>query len=444
MLDVAVRTKLWDASTKDVKPFNFGWVYGNDRKSTGYACTRRVWRVFTLAAPSLLSSFSPYTDGLGTFGFGPDGTLPYPFSVKPDTPLTVQDVMNMNRDQYEGSPFDLTVGTPAGPFGDPMRWPAVSKYEDKVEGVSWDAQQQGLGFERPISLWRTAYSTVTQSRASLPDVVGALTWIAPYAPHHSSFVPVYAAAPTTPTSLNTGTQYKFDKDANWWIHCLTSNYLSRWYAYTIHTVMDHQRQVEKDLFAKQAEIEQKAVTLTQTSNHGRSPTEQEKTPNPASNRETAASFLGKYHEEAALKVREAWWSFFFQMAGRFRDMYEVVDPHTENFIDAYAYLGAPRWWFEQIGFWGAPGTPPGDELAPIGIHAITVPAEATAAAYREKYPEGYESPYTWTTASGPKAASVASSSFSATLAVFLVGIAIGGVVAALILRNKAGNYQALP
>jgi hypothetical protein len=41
-------------------------------------------------------------------------------------------------------------------------------------------------------------------------------------------------------------------------------------------------------------------------------------------------------------VREAWWSFFFSMAGKFRDMYEVVDPHTENFIDSYMYLGAPR------------------------------------------------------------------------------------------------------
>lgn len=45
--------------------------------------------------------------------------------------------------------------TAKGPFGDPMRWPAVSKFEDKVEGVSWEAQQSGLGFQRPISLWRT-------------------------------------------------------------------------------------------------------------------------------------------------------------------------------------------------------------------------------------------------------------------------------------------------
>ena len=113
---MAIRTKLWDPATADTKPFNFGWIYGNDRKSTGFACTRRVWRVFTLAAPSLLSSFSPYTDGLGTFGFGHDGLQPYPFSVKPDVPLTVQDIMNMNRDQYEGSAFDLTKGADGGKF----------------------------------------------------------------------------------------------------------------------------------------------------------------------------------------------------------------------------------------------------------------------------------------------------------------------------------------
>ena len=60
---------------------------------------------------------------------------------------------------------------------------------------------------------------------------------------------------------------KFDKDANWWIHCLTSNYLSRWYTYTIHSVIDHQRSIERDLFIKQVEIEQHAVLLAQS--HGR-------------------------------------------------------------------------------------------------------------------------------------------------------------------------------
>jgi dipeptidase len=85
-------------------------------------CTRRIWRVFTLANRAL--ALSPYTDTFATFGYGPDGSLPYPFSVKPDRLLTVQDVYRMNRDQYEGTVFDLTNRSDAGPMGDPMRFPA--------------------------------------------------------------------------------------------------------------------------------------------------------------------------------------------------------------------------------------------------------------------------------------------------------------------------------
>ena len=43
-----------------------------------------------------------------SFGFGPDLSQPYPFSVKPDKLLTVEDVMKIKRDQYEDTPFDLS------------------------------------------------------------------------------------------------------------------------------------------------------------------------------------------------------------------------------------------------------------------------------------------------------------------------------------------------
>jgi dipeptidase len=167
--------------------------------------------VLTLAAPSLLPIFQPYTDGFSTFGFGQDGNEPYPFSVKPDRPLTVQDVMDITRDQYEGSVFDMTKGIDAGPFGDPMRYGPKFKWQDERDGVTWKQFDSGLGFQRPISLWRTSYATVTTSRKDLPDEIGALAWIAPYAPHHSSFVPVYANAEATPKSLNKGTLYYFDQ-----------------------------------------------------------------------------------------------------------------------------------------------------------------------------------------------------------------------------------------
>lgn len=204
LFDVAVRNNLW--SPDSGKPFNFATTYGTDRHETSYGCTRRVWRVLTKAAPSLLPVFSAYTDGLQTFGFGADGSQPYPFSVKPDQPLTIQDVMNMNRDQYEGTDFDMSASLDGGPFGDTMRYPPTPALKDPENGVTYEEFEHSLGSQRAISLFRTSYSTVTQSRAHLPDVIGAVTWIAQYAPHHSSFVPVYAAASKTPSSLNTGTQ----------------------------------------------------------------------------------------------------------------------------------------------------------------------------------------------------------------------------------------------
>lgn len=185
IFEVARRAGLWQV---DKEPFNFLRVYGTNRFKSGFYCTRRVWRVFTLAAPSLLSTFSPFTDGLGSFGFGEDGTQPYPFSVKPDKPLTLQDIFQMNRDQYEGTQFDLTAGpgfslpsvlsfpfytcfySGAGPFGDPTRYMYLSKTINPVDGVTVEQFRGGLGYERGISLFRTAYSSVAQARSNVPDL----------------------------------------------------------------------------------------------------------------------------------------------------------------------------------------------------------------------------------------------------------------------------------
>lgn len=255
----AERSGLWSASTGI--PFHFSRVYGNDRSATGFMCTRRMWRVFTLAAPSLKKVLSPFTNGLATFGYGEDLSQPYPFSVKVDKPLSLQDIFNMNRDQFEGTLFDLTTGIDSGMFGDPMRFGPIPDWLDKDNGLSWDSFKAGVGFERPISLWRTAYSSVTQSRKNFPNEVGAVAWIAQYAPHHSTFTPVYASADKTPSVLNTGTQYKLDKKSNWWIHCLTGNYLSRWYKYTIKDVKKFQQELEAILFSSQVEMEREAIVI---------------------------------------------------------------------------------------------------------------------------------------------------------------------------------------
>ncbi len=44
--------------------------------------------------------------------------------------------MRVSRDQYEDTAFDLTRHVDAGPFGDTMRFPPLSKIADPVNGIS--------------------------------------------------------------------------------------------------------------------------------------------------------------------------------------------------------------------------------------------------------------------------------------------------------------------
>lgn len=136
---VAERLGWWKKS-KATPLLNFKMVYGPERLHPYYS-HRRVWRIFDLAAPSL--KLSPYTDAFSSS---------YPFSVKvervsrtyrpnetpkvivdtltdsyPDSVLpgvvhpnpraglfSVRDIMWINRDHFEGTPYDTSVGISAG------------------------------------------------------------------------------------------------------------------------------------------------------------------------------------------------------------------------------------------------------------------------------------------------------------------------------------------
>lgn len=174
--DVAQRKGFWHP---EQGPLDFLLAYAPPRAHSPYA-TRRVWRVFQLAAPSI--SLPADTDPLA---------LNYPFSVKVDKPLAVEDIIQMNRDHYEGTQFDLTKGLAAGPYGDPNRFDMAA-----VDNKTYLEILQG-SYERSISLFRTSYSFVSQARPTKPDQL-ALLWFSQYAPSASSYAPFYVASNHVP------------------------------------------------------------------------------------------------------------------------------------------------------------------------------------------------------------------------------------------------------
>ena len=72
--------------------FRFCYVYAPESR-TSLAARRREWRVFDLLAPSL--ELDPHAEN-------------YPFSVKPDKPVSLSDLHQVFSDYYEGTPFDMT------------------------------------------------------------------------------------------------------------------------------------------------------------------------------------------------------------------------------------------------------------------------------------------------------------------------------------------------
>ena len=148
-----------------------------------YFSLRRVWRALSLVAPSAnLPAKVKNWD-----------TDAYPFSIRPDHPLTTGEILDLHRDAYEGTPFDRRKDANAGLFA------SVYRYGD----TKW---------ERSITSRNIAYTWVTQANDKLP---GPIFWLSMNAPAESVYIP-FAVAPL-PEAYTEAERTKFDLTKAWWV-----------------------------------------------------------------------------------------------------------------------------------------------------------------------------------------------------------------------------------
>ena len=196
-----------------------------------YYSLRRVWRVLSRVAPSL--DLSPWVED----GF----TRDYPFSVEPDTPLDTRDVMALHRDHYEGTPFDMTAGPAAGPFGYPYRY--YGPYDGS--GVVGDGYTPPEGaWERPISVDYSGYIHVDQGRSWLPDAVGGICWFGPNRPSETCFAPFYCGISDLPWSYQICNTGEFDRGSAWWAFNMVAEWSTVKYSYIRKDIEDMQEEIE--------------------------------------------------------------------------------------------------------------------------------------------------------------------------------------------------------
>jgi len=343
VVEVATRVGFYDPKT-DGK-FDFTKAYAMDRKHLSTYATRRVWRVMTMAAPSsqLPSDTTTFADD-------------YPFDIKPDSLLTVKDVVAMHRDHYEGTPYDMTKGLAGGPYGDPSRFDpsgtvasAVYPPEDQItDAEAWAATP--VAFERAISIYRCSYSWVSESRAHVPNELGVV-WFSQYAPHASGTIPLYVSATDIPEGFSRGSLLEFDLSVSYWVHAAVGNWADRFYIHTIGDIKALQEKLEGGLYAGQAGIETAAKEMLL-----------------AGQKSAVATMLGEYSATASAEEIEAWSGLLWKMIAKYKDGQRIDDWHAETLKPTKLFY--PRWWLEAVGYLPATESAPAPLRSAAGAWAF--------------------------------------------------------------------------
>ncbi|KPK85164.1 MAG: peptidase C69 [Bacteroides sp. SM23_62_1] len=235
----------WDESKG---PFRFCYAYAPESR-TSFASRRREWRVLDLVAPSL--ALDPNAEN-------------YPFSVKPDQPVTLDLLVRIFKDYYEGTDYnfikDITVTDDDGktiisPLANPFM-PYDMNRVFKING-GW-----GWRGERTIARWYTMYATIIQSRNWLPDEIGGVTWLAMDNVATSIYIPVYCSVTDLPEPYKTpGRPNGYTTRSAWWaFNRLGTLAAQRWgdMRYDVDAVWNPWQQ---ELFRNQKQIEEEALEL---------------------------------------------------------------------------------------------------------------------------------------------------------------------------------------
>ncbi|MGB7296616.1 MAG: C69 family dipeptidase [Candidatus Aminicenantales bacterium] len=253
MVSLAVEQGLYDP--KSGHPFSWKHAYSPSQGSAKSNSRRaRLWRFFDLVVPS--AKFSPDTPNMD-----------FPFSIKPDKQLSLQDVMTIMRDRCAGTDFDPLRGLRGGPFGNPY-------YDNST---------------RTIGTNHAEYTTVTQSRSGFPGPIGGLVWLALGSQDTSCFVPFYAGITDMPDSYKIGDHWVFSRDSARWAFDYTDFHVQVVYNAAIEDVKEAQTKWESSAIARTPEIDQQALDL-----YSQDPAK-------------AAEFLTGYCLDNARSVVDAWW-----------------------------------------------------------------------------------------------------------------------------------------
>ncbi len=228
--------------------FEFCYAY-NPKGRTSFAARRREWRVLSLAAPSLNLHANSEN---------------FPFSVKPDTLISLSKMVEFFQDYYENTPYnfikDLTWTNEEGKTEiSPLANPFMPYDMNKLFKINGGWEWRG---ERTIARWYTMYATITQSRDWLPDEVGGVVWLAFDNVATSIYVPLYCSITDVAEPYKApGRPKGFNRESAWWAFNRLGTLAAQRWGEMRYDVTNVWKPMQAELFANQKSTEEKVLEL---------------------------------------------------------------------------------------------------------------------------------------------------------------------------------------
>eukprot|EP00929_Paragymnodinium_shiwhaense_P074970 TRINITY_DN3833_c0_g1_i1.p1 TRINITY_DN3833_c0_g1~~TRINITY_DN3833_c0_g1_i1.p1 ORF type:complete len:696 (+),score=161.97 TRINITY_DN3833_c0_g1_i1:65-2152(+) len=245
----------------------------------------RKWRLLSLVAPSLNLKL-------------PLNAKELPFSVKAEKKLSHRDVMEMMKDHYKGTEFDMSQGILAGPFGTPFRLEGGPKFGQVPRG---------------ISIFRSIYSMIAQSGPQ-----GSWVWFGPDTAATSVYVPLDSRTGALDASYHTGTYTNFTRESAFWAFDFVNNWMQLNYKGMMEQDVGPRQQKWQDVIDKEREEKNVAAMTAE---------------------EVKAWQLGVQR-----RVVADWWTFSDQLVMKWNDM-----SHSHGEVTEGTY-GYPADWAKMVGF----------------------------------------------------------------------------------------------
>ncbi len=232
--------------------FSFSDVYNPLNFGSARFCDARVWSFFRSINREIRDNpdYTSYAQGQFTRNrtFKDNTQNPndfvsnrLPLWVKPDSPVTLQQVMAAMRDHYEDTPLDMRNDPGAGPYKAPYRWRPM---EFEVDSVLYLC-------ERATATQQTGYSFVAQSRGWQPDPIGGIFWFGVDDADGCVYAPMYCGIKKIPLSYETGngSMISWSETSAYW----TFSQVNHW-AYSRYNL------IHPEIEAYQHQLEQQFIT----------------------------------------------------------------------------------------------------------------------------------------------------------------------------------------